>query len=579
MASSGAMNGQGRSSVKGISLRVRGIAVLALGVWPLGVAATAAQASGATQAVAVATGGARPASAGVSDRVIVIMRSQPASVRPGTRAAAARSAAIANSQAPLLQQLRFTHATHILTYRLVNAFAAIVSAAEAANLRSNPAVAEVIPDVVISEPAPDGLPTRADGRSSGKPRRAGPTDGTPLIHVIPHACVGHGQAAADPEELETTQTASTDPKAKTAHSLGITGAGVRVAFLADGLDTQNVNFIRADGRSVFNRSFGGDFQNFSGDGPGQITSGAEAFVDANAIAGQGIHVYDISNFSAQPDPSTCDIRIEGTAPGAALVGLDVFGSLEFTLVSNYLEAISYAVETDRVNVLNESFGGNPFPDTAALDVLKQFNDAAVAAGVVVTASSGDSGGTNTISSPSSDPNVISVGASTTFRAYAQTNYAAARYFASTGWLNDNISSLSSAGFTTTGHTVSLVAPGDFSFASCSTNANLYLGCVNLTGAQSPVELSGGTSESAPLTAGAAALVIQAYRRTHSGSSPSPALVQQILTSTATDLGLPAIEQGAGLLNSYKAVLLAESIKTAAGAPAQPATLCCSRAVN
>jgi hypothetical protein len=191
--------------------------------------------------------------------------------------------------------------------------------------------------------------------------------------------------------------------------------------------------------------------------------------------------------------------------------------------------------------------------------------------VTVLVATGDGGTAGTLESPSTDPAVIAVGASTAFRAYAQTGEGAARL--AKGFIDGNISSLSSGGFAQTrARMVDVVVPGDLGWALCSPNQTLYTDCANddfatdPDGAPSPLQVTGGTSQSVSLASGAAALVIQAYRSTHHGTSPAPALVKQLLMGTATDLGAPAYEQGAGLVNALAAVEAALSWRDENGTP-------------
>jgi hypothetical protein len=479
-------------------------------------------------------------SVNVDKHVIVFLKSEPALAPARSAAMSARSSAIAASQAPLMSELRETHATHILSYRLVNSFAATVSAGEEARLAADPAVSKVIADETIQGP------TGSLGGALGtaKSKRVKPIGG---------ACLPRGKVQLEPEALSITGVASSNPKAKTARTLGITGAGETVAWIADGLDPNNVNFKRKDGKSAFSV-----YRDFTGDGTkGPSGAGGEAFGDANTIGGQGLHVYNVQNFFTQGLTEKCNVRIEGVAPGASIEGLRVFGVNNTTTTSAFLDAINYATVVHPANVINESFGENGFPDSNTADALKTFDNAAVAAGITVVVSTGDSSPSSTIGSPATDPNVISAAASTDLRSYSMTNYGQADMFAK-GWLNDNIAPFSSGGFDAYGNTADVTAPGDSSFASCSTNLSFFPECADWAGKADGLELFGGTSESSPWTAGVAALVDQAYSKTHHSATPPPSLVKQIIMSTATNLGAPATEQGTGLVNAYKAVQMAES---------------------
>ncbi len=334
------------------------------------------------------------------------------------------------------------------------------------------------------------------------------------------------------------------------------GQGVSVAYIAGHIGTTTTDFQR-NPKFVGPGSPSGPVvseMNFNGDAAGDDSGDLEAFLDMSSIAAQGNMLHDLSQFvnPAHPLPAGCDLTVTGDAPRATVTGLNVFSEDFNTTTSYFIQAIDWAT-AHNINVLNESFGGNPFPDNA-VDAIRMADDDAVAAGVTVVVSSGDAGVTSTDGSPSTDPKLISVGASTTFRSYQQYKSGginAKSPFATNGtWIDNNISSISSGGYSQSGgNTVNLVAPGDLNWIACDTD----------TCGPTQMTQEGGTSESSPLTAGAAADVISAYRATHHQQSPSPAEVKQILVSTASDISAPAEQQGAGLLNVGAAINLATTI--------------------
>jgi hypothetical protein len=475
----------------------------------------------------------------VRTRVIVVFRNQ-LRMLPDTRGhASARIAAEANADAAIESDVQRSGGRIYNRYHALNAFAASVSTTERSALARSAAVAQVVPDVLVTLPQQDtGLAKDSiTGALPANPEQVCPSDPSkPLL---------------EPEALQTTHTAFADPNTPQAQNLA-NGAGVTVATFADGLDIHDPDLMR-NGKSVVT-----DYQDFSGEGLNAPSDSLEAFGDVSSIAAQGNAEYDLSQFvnPAHPLPAGCNIRVVGVAPGASVDAMKVFGNANSAFNSVILQGLDYALTVDHPDVFSESFGGYPIPDSTQ-DLTRDFNEQAVADGAVVVESTGDSGTEASPSSASSDPAVIAAGASTTFQNYAQgTQYG--YQLGGGGWESNNISSIESAGFTQGGRALDLVAPGEANWALCSADTSIYLGCTDYAGQPTNLESFGGTSEAAPLIAGGAALVIEAYRNTHHGSSPSPALVKQLLTSTATDLNAPSDEEGAGELNTLAAVQAAES---------------------
>ncbi len=481
-------------------------------------------------------------SADAKVRSIIIFKNQLSAFPARGRTAPLRAAAAKAAQAGVLAELTKVGAKNVRSYHIIDAISATISAAEVKRLKSNPAVRAVVPDSF---------------------RHFAPlTDGPGPIFPLSHRHRGTASPAATQQICPTNPAQPLiEPEARTVMNVAAAnqiadGTGVKVGIIADGIDPNNADLIRPGGQHVIF-----DYEDFSGFGTSSPTDGREAFLDAGTIAAQGNLTYDLSNFvnPAHPLPPGCNIKVEGIAPGASLAVLNVAGPNAGFFNSQIVQAVQWAVTQDHVNVLNESIGANPLPNTQD-DPVALADQAAVAAGVTVVSSSGDAGPFNNIGSPATTPGVIAVGGTTTYQVYRQTT----RYGTNLvpgGWENNNISALSASGTTEFNpHTVDVVAPGDRGWSLCSTNTTAFFGCRDIDNGSAPgIWAAGGTSASAPETSATAADVIEAYANAHGGNLPSPALVQQIIDSTATDLGAPAEHEGAGLVNTLKAVQLARSV--------------------
>ncbi|MCF3961445.1 S8 family peptidase [Streptomyces fuscigenes] len=453
--------------------------------------------------------------------VIVVLADQHAGLHLRAQGTA-RTTATRSDQRSIVSDIKAHGGTDVRQLVAVNAVAAHLPAAEVGRLRADPAVTEILPDAAVTVDPGSTAP-------HAKPARLDPA----LCPADPR------KPFTEPEALSVVHASSDDPRATDEANDIATGKGVIVANEGINDLAGNPNFIRRNGTPVV----------LDAPDPTADHSDGEFYGDASSIAGQGTVVYDYAKelpFSGLP--KGCTFTIKGVAPDASLVDSSVIdtppsgaGGAVQQPESEIIAGIDHAVVTEHADIISESYGFTPRPGRYA--AFYAANDAAVAAGVTVVVSSGDSGDSGTVSSPATDPQVIAVGATNTLRLNAQaTGY--------TKWTNNNITPLSSGGTAPNNRVVDLAAPGYGGEAACNPNGS---DCPTNTA----TEAFGGTSQSCPLVAGAAADVIQAYADTHHGAKPTPAQVKALLTSTATDIGAPADQQGSGLLDIDAAVKAAQ----------------------
>ncbi|HEY2505074.1 MAG TPA: S8 family serine peptidase [Streptosporangiaceae bacterium] len=538
--------------------------IAAAGLLPLGLSGPAAAAHSPARVLR----GERPVltaaqvsrlAAHATDRSIIIFKNQLSSLPVRGASAQLRVNAAKAAQAPVLAELTRLHAAHVQGFHIINAIAATISPAETQRLRANPAVRAVVPDSLQRlAPLTRMLTPLGHGKSGHSSATAGHSGAAPANAVTDLAQrVCPANPAHPLVEPEARSLMNVDAAQKI-----VTGKGIKVAVLADGIDPSNPDLIRPNGQHVIF-----DYQDFSGQGPTAPGPAVDAFLNAGLIAGQGNVVYDLSKFvnPAHPLPAGCNIKLEGISPGVSMSELNWGGNDAAVFNSQIIQTIQYAVMVDHANVIDEPFGGTAVPNFQN-DPPTLANQAAVAAGVVVVSSTGDNGDTvSDIDSPGGTPGVIGVGSSTAFQGYLQTGVNGPNLASGGGWEDNNISSVSTSGINEFDpRTLDVVAPGDITDALCSTNLTEFFGCTdtgNNNTAPGIVQV-GSTAAAAGEVAGVAALVMQAYAKTHHGVMPPAPLVERIIMSTATDLGAPADHQGAGMVNALKAVQLAESINSA-----------------
>lgn len=267
-------------------------------------------------------------------------------------------------------------------------------------------------------------------------------------------------------------------------------------------------------------------------------------------------------------------RLQGTAPYAKILPVKALWAGD--AIYGWLYAAGFDQKEDmwnytgnhRADIISNSWDISDFPLLKygpGYDILSVFSSMLTVPGALAPNYPGtlfvDSAGNNglgygSIGSPNTSPFAISVGATTNNVHIQYSAFANITRFGSSAAAYDEVAEFSSRGPGLFGDPKpELMAVGSYGFTPADVTIKVFgskKGEPNNAGA---FVLFGGTSMAAPMTAGAATLVVQEMK--DAGQKVDPFRVKSILMSSAKDLGNDPFVQGAGRVDALAAIELAK----------------------
>ena len=280
---------------------------------------------------------------------------------------------------------------------------------------------------------------------------------------------------------------------------------------------------------------------------------------AATIISKGIQKYDLYN-------DTQKFTIRGIAPDAKIIPVKAlwFGDILYAWLwsagfDNDDIEWKFSGKT-RADIISNSWGVSTFPNfeyapgfdllslvMTTLSLPNSFSENYP--GILMVSSAGNSGhGYGTIGLPNASPTGISVGATTNNIFVGYGPFKDEPRFGNSTKHSDHVVDFSSRGPTLIGDPKpDLMSIGAYSFtpSSITKPSEDY--------DQDPFSMFGGTSMSAPIVSGTAALVMQSLNENSISYDPSD--VKNILMSTAKDMQNDVFTQGAGMVDSLDAIRL------------------------